>query len=213
MSYLCFRENLFQVSDWQRKKCQVQCGLHPPSLTLLGCPLLVCLCQKSSSFCVIRLPLLAWLPLSSAHGNVHRSKVPQQSLLKGFWPHCGTSPGSYFSPASHWLNDEHPLNCNVLSSWNWLRGIGASVGPHLLKRSKVKEAALKGWVLAVVRPMAQGSTTKEGKLKLIGLSSTNWTVYKHVEGRNVFCRCPLSPPSKAVEWGLGRGQKQAEIAL
>lgn len=87
LSRLHFRKsvrNWFQVSHWQRKRCQVQCGLHPPSLTLLGCPVPVCLCQKSSSFCVVRLPRLAWLPLSSAHGSIYRSKVPQQSLLEGF---------------------------------------------------------------------------------------------------------------------------------
>lgn len=60
------------------------------------------------------------------------------------------------------------------------------MGLCLLNRSKVKEAALKGWVLAVVRPTAQGSTTKERKLKLIGLSSTNYTQFTNTQKGGVF---------------------------
>lgn len=55
-----------------------------------------------------------------------------------------------------------------------------------LKRSKVKAAALKGWVQAVVRPMAQGSTTNERKLKLIGLSSTNCTQFTNTQKGELF---------------------------
>lgn len=55
------------------------------------------------------------------------------------------------------------------------------MGLRRIKRSKAKAAALKGWVPAIVRPTAQGSTTKERKLKLIGLSSTNCTQFTNTQ--------------------------------
>jgi hypothetical protein len=61
--------------------------------------------------------------------------------------------------------------------------------------------------------MAQGSATKGRKLKLISESHKLITVDKHTKGLNVFYTCLLHPPSKAVKWGLGHSQKQAEIPL
>lgn len=60
------------------------------------------------------------------------------------------------------------------------------MGLRLLKGSKGKEAALKGWVPAVVRHTAQGSPTKERKLKLTGLSSTNCTQFANMQKGGVF---------------------------
>lgn len=88
------------------------------------------------------------------------------------------------------------------------------MGLCLLKRSQVKRSCSQGLGSGCSETPSSGQyhQGEEVEAERIEFNKLR-TVYKHAEGQSVFSRCPLSPPSKAVEWGFGHGQKQAEIAL